>query len=591
MTDVCIALTGSNSCDMYSNQALDLTRLAADSARNKNSTGISYGSDSIKDVTTFDAWVNSSARDITGYFYTSFSNPNCSGVTPSSVTFRYLSTLLCVQTVLFDSTPLAATPNVNGCAQNVQNPTPTMCSDVCSAFASSYLGVLSNTSFCKFSNSYINQATANYNALCKAMSDGTYASPTANCTSGNTWDATSCGYGLDKLDQARAYCKTSAGQADSCCKRVSTGAIVTPTASSSPSASSTPVDSGSSSNPALIGGIAGAILVLVIVAVASVFIFIRKQKKDAKKKEEDAARRQLDRLEAAVSEQSKAAVVAAAAAAAAATVTNHNTSSTGSENVVVESGASFNETTFGAVWKVITAYEPQIDDEVRLEIGHEVALETVYNDGWARGVNRSTGDAGYLPMACLAPASSAAATGNSPSSPNLTHVLTMTNQPRTFSASVGGGGTAYPFSALSGPTVISGVPVGQTIYVAPSIAGSVPHSSSTITSFSNPLGGVIGASAASSEAGGHNPSLSFTQSNTVSSRLNVVPLVGNGTVVSASQSSTISGSGSEDGGPDRASSPTSPSSDGRSGAKDYARGSFVVASSDSFDSPLDGLSR
>ncbi|KNC96946.1 hypothetical protein, variant [Spizellomyces punctatus DAOM BR117] len=46
-------------------------------------------------------------------------------------------------------------------------------------------------------------------------------------------------------------------------------------------------------------------------------------------------------------------------------------------------------------------YEPAADDEVHLRVGDIVRLSLLFNDGWAKGINETTGQHGLLPCACI----------------------------------------------------------------------------------------------------------------------------------------------------------------------------------------------
>ncbi|KAJ3056185.1 hypothetical protein HK097_007791 [Rhizophlyctis rosea] len=51
---------------------------------------------------------------------------------------------------------------------------------------------------------------------------------------------------------------------------------------------------------------------------------------------------------------------------------------------------------------VMHDYEPQADDEIRLRVGDYIRLSLLFNDGWAKGMNETTGKHGLLPCACVA---------------------------------------------------------------------------------------------------------------------------------------------------------------------------------------------
>ncbi|KAJ3164203.1 hypothetical protein HDU88_005515 [Geranomyces variabilis] len=47
------------------------------------------------------------------------------------------------------------------------------------------------------------------------------------------------------------------------------------------------------------------------------------------------------------------------------------------------------------------AYSPAADDEITLNVGDQVRLNLLFNDGWAKGCNETTGMQGLLPCACI----------------------------------------------------------------------------------------------------------------------------------------------------------------------------------------------
>ncbi|KAJ3159534.1 hypothetical protein HDU86_001543 [Geranomyces michiganensis] len=47
------------------------------------------------------------------------------------------------------------------------------------------------------------------------------------------------------------------------------------------------------------------------------------------------------------------------------------------------------------------AYSPAADDEITLNVGDRVRLNLLFNDGWAKGYNETTGMQGLLPCACI----------------------------------------------------------------------------------------------------------------------------------------------------------------------------------------------
>jgi len=54
-------------------------------------------------------------------------------------------------------------------------------------------------------------------------------------------------------------------------------------------------------------------------------------------------------------------------------------------------------------FRCIHAYEPQIDDELRLDLDNDIDVLYEYDDGWCWAINKSTGEQGACPMLCLKP--------------------------------------------------------------------------------------------------------------------------------------------------------------------------------------------
>jgi len=52
-------------------------------------------------------------------------------------------------------------------------------------------------------------------------------------------------------------------------------------------------------------------------------------------------------------------------------------------------------------FRCIHAYEPQIDDELRLDIDNDIDVLYEYDDGWCWAINKTSGEQGACPMLCL----------------------------------------------------------------------------------------------------------------------------------------------------------------------------------------------
>ncbi|ORY19939.1 hypothetical protein LY90DRAFT_708110 [Neocallimastix californiae] len=52
-------------------------------------------------------------------------------------------------------------------------------------------------------------------------------------------------------------------------------------------------------------------------------------------------------------------------------------------------------------YRAVHTYEPQLNDELLLEIGDVVEVVNIYDDGWVWGINTRTNESGACPMLCL----------------------------------------------------------------------------------------------------------------------------------------------------------------------------------------------
>ncbi|KAJ3286577.1 hypothetical protein HDU76_007957 [Blyttiomyces sp. JEL0837] len=491
---------------MYSKYALDVDEWYLDSQGEVQNGGAGFGPN-ITSVNAFDQWITSAANSDLGFFWAGI-GAVCKGVTPSNTPIRYINSFMCSRAVILDSTPQAGTTVPGSCALNsdIANPPPPLCFSSCDAFANDYLALLGNSQLCPgVTTAILSNIRTSATNVCRSFSDG-YYSLVNNCTLGTTKDQTSCGFGPTRLDQARDYCSKNQN-ADPCCALLPVSTTSTtqsqttsPTVSTSPTNTGNNSGSGSSSSvsPALLGGITGGIVVVVIAVVLILYSLKRQKKKQKEAVEKAATKAQLDRIESVMATGAGAGGTMNGTLASGLTMVhpppplgpwgldqNNMVPPPGSEyngshhvpsigggipmysavgGAIVPgasgtvsgssaTGASLSETTFATVWRVVNSYEPVMDDEVRLIIGDEVVLETIYNDGWARGTNNSTMVFGYLPMACLSPVHNATSSNpTSAASPGLNDIhsqshLTMTNRSRHESTQ----------PALSAPSANGGI--------------------------------------------------------------------------------------------------------------------------------------
>jgi len=53
------------------------------------------------------------------------------------------------------------------------------------------------------------------------------------------------------------------------------------------------------------------------------------------------------------------------------------------------------------LYKVVRIFIPTEEDEIRLNIGEDVEITTIFEDGWCEGVNKSTNENGVFPRTCV----------------------------------------------------------------------------------------------------------------------------------------------------------------------------------------------
>ncbi|KAG4100239.1 hypothetical protein H8356DRAFT_1662663 [Neocallimastix lanati (nom. inval.)] len=53
------------------------------------------------------------------------------------------------------------------------------------------------------------------------------------------------------------------------------------------------------------------------------------------------------------------------------------------------------------LYKVVRIFIPTEEDEIRLNIGEDVEITTIFEDGWCEGINKSTNESGIFPRTCV----------------------------------------------------------------------------------------------------------------------------------------------------------------------------------------------
>ncbi|KAJ3182447.1 hypothetical protein HDU87_008611 [Geranomyces variabilis] len=170
----------------------------------------------------------------------------------------------------------------------------------------------------------------------------------------------------------------------------STSSSSSPSPSSDPNSNSSAAviasaaDGGSSHTGAIVGGIIGALVLLALI-LAAIFFWRRRQ---------------------ASSHESMPVPSLARPAAYAATGKAQE------EGLAMSQGASSSSAGLTAAGLSVASvlekkyvvrheYQPAAEDEVQLKVGDRIRMDLLFNDGWAKGTNESTGQQGLLPVACL----------------------------------------------------------------------------------------------------------------------------------------------------------------------------------------------
>ncbi|KAJ3104581.1 hypothetical protein HDU97_009093 [Phlyctochytrium planicorne] len=442
----CLSLANSKTCDLFSKNVVNLDALRAEE-------GLRFDNvlKTVNDIASFDSWITRSAFQVTGFLYKGFLN-NCTGINPENDPLRYATSILCGRAVLIASTPKrGATDTSSFCPANIASPPPALCAPICDDFATSFLAVLRGPK-CGFNATQTRPTAKDLQQLCENFLTVDQVTP---CTKASSEDATTCGFGKFNLDDAETYCAQS--KSSPCCADLVSASKPTVTSTAPTSITSAPVSTQTSSSDAAPSGsvltpaVAGALSAVILAAIATGALFIysyyRKKQKAEQAMVAAHAKARMERLEEAVlgqptstssetgrtggvsslSSETRINSVAATRSTPGATpqpqavssppqptsASQYSYSQDGSKLGVgptIPSGLSAApstdltpDSTFSALWRVVTAYEPQMEDEVLLQHGDYVILETIYNDGWARGTNQGNRMFGYLPMACLEP--------------------------------------------------------------------------------------------------------------------------------------------------------------------------------------------
>ncbi|KAJ1559799.1 hypothetical protein HK405_009300 [Cladochytrium tenue] len=221
-------LTDTSRCDIYSAQYVSLSNLEGSYPDPSYAT---LGTISAASGSAFDTWVNSTTRDAAGFFYSAFNSQGCS-VSPSTATVRYLTTWICAWATVQE------TEESDACSTNSAGLPAALCDSLCTTISDSYVAMLSDSTLCPSVDAdHLTTVKNWFTLICSAYSEIVAGSGQPACTSsGVAWDAGSCGYGLDKIDDAYSYCESSDGASDSCCESLSARASTDTTSASGASA-------------------------------------------------------------------------------------------------------------------------------------------------------------------------------------------------------------------------------------------------------------------------------------------------------------------------------------------------------------------
>ncbi|KAJ3415591.1 hypothetical protein HDV05_004642 [Chytridiales sp. JEL 0842] len=354
---------------------------------------------------------------------------------------RYLPTYWCTSNILYG---LAGFNNLTACpapsgAEGNKRFGPLMCQAQCDQTSKALIDVLNNPQLCPtLNNDGVGRAQL-YARYCTDM--GARVAENGGCINSLQTEVPFCGF----KDEATARQGCVGLNTDSCCTNLLAAASRPPTApptngSTTPGGTITPVTppstsanssngngNGSNMGP-IIGGVVGGIIAVALAI--GILMYLRNKSKPRKSNgvlptssssKHGSYNTQLDPSSNSVSTKGSFGLLnpvsksslprtspALVAAAAAITTTEKSPSpppkstpppptydTTVRDSVVPTSSSS--ET----LLRIIHPYTPTLADELTLEVGADVILLKSFDDGWALGMNPTTGIQGAFPLVCV----------------------------------------------------------------------------------------------------------------------------------------------------------------------------------------------
>ncbi|KAJ3168432.1 hypothetical protein HK101_011631, partial [Irineochytrium annulatum] len=328
--------------------------------------------------------------------------------------------MACANAVTFDS---------GTCDQNVASPPQVVCNNVCIAYANSVIAAIRDPiTRCNYNHSEISNFTQSFNGTCLLLNSAKYDpyfGIAGKCVAyGNALESKTCGF--TTLSDARAYCAQKAD--DACCSLVAGVQIPATTTSAVTAASTNPnrapsvtISSAATTpsptiTPAALGAITTVILLVIFVAVAAACYYIRRKHRRRPAVISAISKANPDDYGNALSETRTSSTTDRSTAQMTSAVSGQNTprSIYNSQSSVANSFSHATESfsvrrtpqpppmppinrtllpaihnplppstnptdaTFGVFWRVVTAYNPQMEDEIVLLPGELVLLDTIY---------------------------------------------------------------------------------------------------------------------------------------------------------------------------------------------------------------------
>ncbi|KAI8807527.1 hypothetical protein BJ742DRAFT_678873 [Cladochytrium replicatum] len=248
----------------------------------------------------------------------------------------------------------------DGCAGTAQSSQATtfipMCQSTCNLAINAFMAILNNATVCTPAQSASASAIAERNSTLSGYqnfcSKLTVADPNkGTCREGILRETNQCGFPL--LADGVTFCQDPTTSADPCCATLASsygGVLPTNPKQTDPNNSSGGSGGLTDENRALVIGIAAGAGAFIFTSLAAVgFLVVRNRRRDG------TLKRIIEAIKA------------------------------------------------GRVMKVVYEYSARIADEMRLSFGDIVDVDEIFDDGWAAGRNRNTGESGAFPLIAVAP--------------------------------------------------------------------------------------------------------------------------------------------------------------------------------------------